>query len=116
MPHRRAPHVLSNVNGHHATDQAPRPNQETTPQATTPVICIVDNTGTIDACRQLLTALPSTTGFAVIAQLDIQPGRWASAFSELSASATMPIHDVVDSVRAGANEILIFPSHREIEF
>lgn len=84
-------------------------------EARFPVVAIGASAGGLDACRQLLGALPEHTGCAFIVVQHLDPQHDSALTEILKRSTTLTVLEVTDGLRVRPDHVYVLPPNGQLE-
>jgi two-component system CheB/CheR fusion protein len=97
--------------------RAPEPESKQAGEGTAPLFPIAGigaSAGGLEACRRLLTALPTDTGLGFVIVSHLDPDHHSMLASLLSNATKMPVIEVGASVRVAPNHCYVIPPNRNL--
>jgi two-component system, chemotaxis family, CheB/CheR fusion protein len=110
----------------HSPDVTPRPKpsqkveREATPhpakislqEKIQPIVGVGASAGGFEAFRELLTALPSDTGLALVLVQHLDPGHESLLAKLLSKATAMPVAEVEEGMTVEPNHVYVIPPNK----
>jgi two-component system CheB/CheR fusion protein len=100
-----------------APPRAPEPESKQAGEGTAPLFPIAGigaSAGGLEACRRLLTALPTDTGLGFVIVSHLDPDHHSMLAALLSKATKMPVIEVGASVRVAPNHCYVIPPNRNL--
>src|ERR1700689_4431764 len=104
MPNRRADHATAAPPDQGALERGPPSHP-----ADFPIVGIGASAGGLDACRNLLDALPADSGMAFILIQHLDPTHESMLVELLSAQTAMKVHHAAEGMPVEPNHLYIIP-------
>src|SRR5579883_2095294 len=82
------------------------------PEGPHPIVGVGASAGGLEAFRELLTALPSDTGLALVLVQHLDPGHESLLAKLLSKSTTMPVTEVEEGMTVEPNHVYVIPPNK----
>ena len=85
---------------------------ESTPEKPHPIVGVGASAGGFEAFRELLKALPSDTGLALVLVQHLDPGHESLLAKLLSKATAMPVAEVEEGVTVEPNHVYVIPPNK----
>ena len=93
-------------------EAAPRPLEPSRPVEPYPIVGIGASAGGFEAFRELLKALPSDTGLALVLVQHLDPGHESLLAKLLSNATVMPVTEVKEGMAVEPNHVYVIPPNK----
>jgi two-component system CheB/CheR fusion protein len=93
-------------------DAAPHPAAISTPEQPHPIVGVGASAGGFEAFRELLRALPSDTGLALVLVQHLDPGHESLLAKLLSKATEMPVAEVEEGMTVEPNHVYVIPPNK----
>ena len=93
-------------------EATPHPAELSLPEKPQPIVGVGASAGGFEAFRQLLTALPSDTGLALVLVQHLDPGHESLLAKLLSKATAMPVAEVEEGMPVEPNHVYVIPPNK----
>ena len=93
-------------------EATPHPAELPTPEKPHPIVGVGASAGGFEAFRELLKALPSDTGLALVLVQHLDPGHESLLAKLLSKATTMPVAEVEEGMTVEPNHVYVIPPNK----
>ncbi len=90
----------------------PQPIEPSVPEKPHPIVGVGASAGGFEAFRELLKALPSDTGLALVLVQHLDPGHESLLAKLLSKATTMPVAEVEEGMTVEPNHVYVIPPNK----
>src|ERR1035441_2936538 len=93
-------------------EATPQPVEPSLPEKPHPIVGVGASAGGFEAFRELLKALPSDTGLALVLVQHLDPGHESLLAKLLSKATTMPVAEVEEGMTVEPNHVYVIPPNK----